>query len=63
MQLRIEVRIPVAAAIIVFDDVFESGEAAVVHEGGGAGNLAEGQSYRLARLFGRKPSRAQTPME
>jgi len=40
-DLVIEARIPIPAAIIILDDLFERGKAAVVHVGRGAHDLAE----------------------
>jgi len=45
-NLGIEVQIPVAAAVVL-DHVFESGEAAIVHVGRGAGDLAEGGGLEI----------------
>jgi hypothetical protein len=41
-------RIPVAAAVVILDDVFESGEATVVHVGRSAGDLAQGRCFEIA---------------
>ena len=46
-NLGVEARIPVAAAIVILDDVFESREAAIVHVGRGARDLAKGGVLKL----------------
>src|SRR5205809_7983720 len=40
-KLRVQRRVAIAAAVIIFDDLFESGNAAVVHIGGRTRDFAE----------------------
>ena len=44
----IEPRISIAAAIIIFDPIFERGYGAVVHVGGRAGDLAQRRRLEVA---------------
>src|SRR5712692_7313421 len=44
-NLGIEARISIAAAVVILDNILETGDAAVVHVGRGAGDLA--QRWRL----------------
>src|SRR6185369_1426737 len=45
---RIQVWIPVAAAVVIFDHVFERRQAAIVHVRRRARNLAQGGSFEIA---------------
>ncbi len=47
-NLGIESRVAVTAAVVILDHVFERGDAAMVHEGRGAGDLAERRHPEVA---------------
>lgn len=51
-EIGVEGGIAVDAGAVVSDDVFEGGEAAVVHVGGGAGEVAEAWGGELAGVGG-----------
>src|SRR5207244_3916946 len=51
-DLGIELRIGTAAAIIMFDHVFEGHQASVVHVRRGAGDLAQGRSLESSAILG-----------
>src|SRR5687767_8238127 len=48
VNFRIEIRIAIAAAVVILDDFFQSGEASVVHIRCGARDLAQGGRLEIA---------------
>ena len=52
VDLGIEARIPVAAAIVILNYVFKGGESAVVHVGRRARDLAQRGRFEGAPVFG-----------
>jgi hypothetical protein len=47
MQFGIQLRIPVPAAVVILDHILQRSDAAVVHIGRGARNLAERGRFEI----------------